>query len=218
MNRGRTRRRREEELLDALERAVTRRRRTPLPAHIWAWRKEVALATAIAVLFVVLVRTSSIAWAVGGLSAAAGAFSPPWSEQLKAFGWRLITPHRLRAGLYHARIENRSGRRPMIVRVTSEPFGERLLLRCPAGTSAEDIYAERDALRAACWAADVRVARDDQRSHLVTIDVIRRSDDNERADGDQKQNPVPLAVSWVQHETCTSYTKSTLVVGARRDG
>src|SRR5690348_11065461 len=134
-----SRRRREEELLDALERAVTPRRRTLLPARIWAWRKELALAVGIAVLFVAVVRTSSLVWAVVGLSAAVGAFSPPWSEQLKAFGWRLVTPHRLRAGLYHARIENRSGRRPMIVRVTGEPFGERLLLRCPAGTSAEDI-------------------------------------------------------------------------------
>ncbi len=105
----------------------------------------------------------------------------------------------------------------MIVRVTSEPFGERLLLRCPAGTSAEDIYAERDALRAACWAADVLVARDEQRSHLVTVDVIRRSDGNEPADGDQQQNPVPLSVSWVQNEICASYTKSALVVEARRD-
>jgi hypothetical protein len=188
MSRGRARRR-EEEVLDALERAVTPRRRTLLPAHIWAWRKELALAAGIAVLFVAVVHTSSLVWAVAGLSAAVGALSPPWSERLKAFGWRLITPHRLRAGLYHARIENRSGRRPMIVRVTSEPFGERLLLRCPAGTSAEDIYAERDALRAACWAAEVRVARDEQRSHLVTVDVIRRPDGIERSDGDQDRIP-----------------------------
>ena len=189
MSRPYSRRRREDELLDALERAVTPRRRTLLSALIWAWRKELARAACVAVLLVIVVRASSIAWAVGGLSAAAGALSPPWSERLTAFGWRLITPHRVCIGLYHARIRNRSGRQPMIVRVTGEPFGERVLLRCPAGTSAEDIYAARDVLRAACWAADVRVARDEQRSHLVTVDVIRRSDDVERSGGDQNRIP-----------------------------
>ena len=188
MNWGRSRCR-EDELLDALERAVTPRRRTLLPAHIWAWRKELALAAGIAVLFVAVVRTSSLVWAVVGLSAVAGALSPPWSEQLKAFGWQLITPHRVRIGLYQARIQNRSGRQPMIVRVTGEPFGERVLLRCPAGTSAEDIYAARDVLRAACWAADVRVARDEQRSHLVIVDVIRRPDDIELPGGGQNRIP-----------------------------
>jgi hypothetical protein len=189
VNGGRSRRRREEELLDTLERAVTPRRRTLLPALIWAWRKELALAAGIAVLFVAVMRTSSLVWAVVGLSAAVGAFSPPWSEQLRAFGWQLITPHRVRIGLYQARIQNRSGRRPMIIQVTSEPFGERVRLWCPAGTSAEDIYAARDVLRAACWAADVRVARDEQRSHLVTVDVIRRTDDIEPFDGDQDRVP-----------------------------
>lgn len=185
MNRGRSRRRREEELLVALERAVTPRRRALLPALIWAWRKELVLVVSIAVLFVVVMHASSLVWAVAGLSAAAGALSPPWSEQLKAFGWQLITPHRLRAGLYQARIHNRSGRRPMIIQISSEPFGERVRLWCPPGTSAEDITAERDILRAACWAADVRVTRDEQRSHLVTVDVIRRPDDIEPSDGDQ---------------------------------
>ena len=189
MSRPYSRRRREDELLDALERAVTPRRRALLPALIWAWRKELALAAGIAVLFIAVVHTSSLVWAVVGLSALVGALSPPWSEQLKAFGWQLITPHRVRIGLYQARIENRSGRRPMIVRVTGEPFGERVLLRCPAGVSAEDIYVARDVLRAACWAADVRVARDEQRSHLVTVDVIRRPDDIELPGGGQHRIP-----------------------------
>ena len=77
----------------------------------------------------------------------------------------------------------------MIIQVTSEPFGERVRLWCPAGTSAEDIHAARDVLRAACWAADVRVARDEQRSHLVTVDVIRRPDDIELTGEDQNWIP-----------------------------
>src|SRR5215469_10797909 len=72
-----SRRRREDELLDALDRAVTPRRRTLLPALIWAWRKELALAAGIVVLSVAVVQASSLVWAAVGLSAAVGAFSPP---------------------------------------------------------------------------------------------------------------------------------------------
>lgn len=185
----RSRRRRDEELLDALDRVITPRRRASLPGLAWAWRKELALAVGSAVLFVVFIRTSGIAWAVAGLSAAVGALSPPWSGQLRAFWWRLITPHRLSAGLYHARIHNRSGRRPMIIQITSEPFGERVRLWCPAGTSAEDLYGVREVLRAACWASDVRVSRDERRSQIVTVDVIRRPDDIEPSDDDQHGVP-----------------------------
>jgi hypothetical protein len=145
-----------------------------LPALVWTWRKELALLAGAAVIFGAVVSTSGAVWAIVGLSAAIGAFSPPWSEQLKAFGWQLITPHRLRLGLYHARIQNRSGRPPMITRITSEPFGERVGLWCPAGTSAEDLHEAREVLRTACWASDVRVIRDERYSHLVTVDVIRR--------------------------------------------
>jgi hypothetical protein len=152
-----------------------------LPALVWAWRKELALLAGTAVLFVVVATTYGVAWVIVGLSAAVGVLSPPWSERLKAFGWQLITPHRLRVGLYQARVQNRSGMRPMIVRVAGAPFGERVLLWCPAGISAEDIHAVKDVLRAACWASDVRVTRDKRRSHVVTVDVIRRLDDIERS-------------------------------------
>ena len=190
--------------MGTLERALVPHRRSSLPGLVWAWRKELMLGAGIAVLFATVVRTSGIAWAVVGLSAAVGAFSPPWSEQLKALAWQLITPHRLRAGLYHARIHNRHGRRPVIVRVTSEHFGERVRLWCPAGTSAEDIHEARQTLRAACWAADLRVARDEQRSHLVTVDVIRRPDDIDPIDDNAAGPPAspspphgPRAAGWM---------------------
>lgn len=189
MSGPRSRRRRDEELLDALDRLTTPRRRASLLGLVWAWRKELALAVGSAVLLVVVIRTSGIAWAVVGLSAAVGALSPPWSEHLRAFWWRLITPHRLSAGLYHARIYNRSGRRPMIIQIASEPFGERVRLWCPAGISAEDVYSAREVLRGACWASDVRVTRDQRRSQIVTVDVIRRPDDIQPSDDDQHQVP-----------------------------
>jgi hypothetical protein len=185
----RSRGRREEELLGTLERVITPHRRPSLPVLAWELRKDIALGVGVAALFLAVVVTSGVVWAVIGLSVVAGALSPPWSARMRAFGWLLMTPHRLRAGLYHARIQNRNGKRPVITRITSEPFGERVRLWCPAGIAAEDIQAQKDVLRAACWASDVRVTRDEQRSHLVTVDVIRRPDDFEPCHNDPDTTP-----------------------------
>src|ERR1700722_19125088 len=103
-------RRRAAHLLDALDELAVPPRHAPLPVLIWRWRKELALLIAAAVLFVALLNALGIAWAVVGLSAMLGVFSPPWSERLTAFGWQLITPHLLRAGLREAWIQNRTGR------------------------------------------------------------------------------------------------------------
>jgi hypothetical protein len=165
--------RREAQLRNTLDRLATPRRRSPFPVLIWRWRKELALLIGAAVLFIAILNALGIAWAVVGLSVMLGVLSPPWSDRLRAFGWQLITPHLLRAGLREAWIQNRTGRQPAIVRVTRESFGERIHLRCPPGTCAEDLQAARGVLRAACRAADVRVTRDERRSHMVTVDVIR---------------------------------------------
>lgn len=172
VNRRRSHRRGKAQPLNHL--AEFPRRRTPLPTLIWSWRKELALLGYAAILFIAVVRTFGTAWTIIGTSATVCIFPSSWFERLTAFAWQLITPHLLRSGMYQARIQNRDGRQPVIIRVTSEPFGERLRLWCPAGTSAEDLHAARGILRAACRAADVKVTRDQQRSHVVTLDVIRR--------------------------------------------
>lgn len=141
---------------------------------VWNWRTELAILALLTVLGIAVAETFGYPWLIVGLSIMAGALSPPWSPQFRAWLWHLLTPHLLRSGLFHARIQNRHGRQPLIVRVTRETFGERVLLRCPTGVCAEDIEDARDVLRAACRAAEVWVTRDELRSHLVTVDVIRR--------------------------------------------
>ena len=155
----------------------------PLCYSYWSWRKELAFLGYAAIIFIAVVRTFGIAWTIIGTSVTLVILPLSWSERLTAFAWQLITPHLLRSGMYQARIQNRDGRQPVIIRITSEPFGERLRLWCPAGTSAEDLYAARGILRAACRAADVKVTRDQQRSHIVTLDVIRRPHQTGPADG-----------------------------------
>lgn len=159
-----------------LERESTSRRRTSLPITLWRWRYELVLILSLVSLGFFVVHTVGVVVTVIGASAAIGALSPPWPQRLTALLWHLVTPHLLRTGLAQARIHNRNGIQPFIVRVTRKQFGERVRLWCPAGTCAEDIASARATLRAACWAADIRVWRDEQHSQIVTIDVIRRSD------------------------------------------
>jgi hypothetical protein len=167
-------RREPERLLADLERAIAPRRRVSLPGLIWRWRYELVLLVALGLIVTVFVDSLGAALTIIGASAALGALSPPWSQRLAALAWHLLTPHLLRSGLAQARIHNRNGRQPFITRVTRQAFGERIRLWCPPGTCAEDISDAKATLRAACWAADVRVWRDEQHSHIVTVDVIRR--------------------------------------------
>jgi hypothetical protein len=165
--------RRRADLLRTVEELTGRRRCAPLPVLLWNWRKELALLSVAAVVAFMVAGTLGLPWVVAGMSAMIGLFAPPWPESFRGFVWQLVTPHLLRSGLYHAGVESRTGRRPFIVRVTRKPFGERVQLRCPPGTCAEDIYFATDILRAACRAAEVRVMRDEYRAHMVTVDIIR---------------------------------------------
>jgi hypothetical protein len=172
----RTRRRKQQRLLDIVDQAVAPKRHARLPVRIWRWRYELALVAGLALIAAVVEQALGITWVIVGTSAAMGALSPPWSERLRALAWYLVTPHLFRSGLSQAGVQNRNGWHPFIVRVTREPFGERVRLWCPAGTSAEDIFIARGTLRAACWAADIRVRRNEDHSQMVTVDVIRHRD------------------------------------------
>jgi hypothetical protein len=71
-------------------------------------------------------------------------------------------------------IQTRDGRLPAVLYTTPTASGERVMLWCRAGITARKLIAARDALRAACWASDVRVLVNDRRSHIVVLEVIRR--------------------------------------------
>lgn len=175
MTSSRSQRRAEAHLLADLEAALRPAPRIRLTGLAWRWRQECALVAVAAAALAGLVRLLGAEWAVISVSALLGALGPwpPWHRVFIAAAWRLITPHRLHSGLVQARIQSRKGKVPVVLRTTSQPFGERMRVWCPAGTSAEDLESARAVLRAACWATDVLVTRDEQRSHLVTVDVIR---------------------------------------------
>src|SRR5262245_30365963 len=173
MIRTRARRRAEAQLLTDLNDLLRPGPRISVLGVGWRWRYELALAAGLLALVGALLYALGGGWTVICLSALAGVVTPPWPEPVITAAWRIVTPHRLRSGFVQAGIHSTRGRVPCVLRTTSEPCGERVRVWCPAGTSAEDLRSARALLRAACWAADVRIMADEHRRHLVTIDVIR---------------------------------------------
>ncbi|MGP7999863.1 MAG: hypothetical protein ACLPKI_21495 [Streptosporangiaceae bacterium] len=175
MRSTRAHRRHEAHLLADLERALRPGRRATIAGYAWWWRYEIGIALGLAAGMYLLARAVGPGPALLGVAVTAAVFGS-WPASQRAFAasaWRIITPHRLRAGCVQARIHSRNGRLPTILRTTGEPFGERVLAWCPAGVSAADFRSARRTLAAACWAADVTVTADERHAHLVTIDVIR---------------------------------------------
>ena len=100
--------------------------------------------------------------AAGAVLAAAGTAVGLWPDGrrlLIARAWCVITPHRIRTACGRAWIQTRNGKIPVVVYTAPQPFGERVVLWCRAGLSAENLASARELLIAACWAADIRITR-----------------------------------------------------------
>jgi hypothetical protein len=175
MRRTRSRRRSHRHLLEDLEDLLIPARHATIAGLAWSWRYELALLTGPPLAMMGLIHILGMALALTSASALVGVFGPwpPRHQLYIAHAWRIITPHRVRAGCAQARIQSRTGRLPTILRTTREPFGERLTIWCPAGTSAGDFRSARTILAAACWAADIRIERNERHAQLLTLDVIR---------------------------------------------
>ena len=170
----RSRRWSEDRLRADLATILTPEPRKHLPLLFWRWRYELVLMAGIGAVLAALVSALGAEWGMITASAMAGVCSPPWPRPFAARAWCVITAHRLRCGFVQARLQTRHGQLPVILGTTPTPFGERVRVWCPAGITAEALKSARSTLRAACWAADVRVTRDNEQSQRVTVDVIRR--------------------------------------------
>lgn len=142
----------------------------------WRWRYELLLVGIAAPGLYLLVSEAGgiLAIAIVAASAATVLLSGALRAQATAFFWWIATPHRVRAGMAQAWIHSRNGKIPIIMRTTRQPFGERVVLWCRAGTSAQDFIWGRHLIVASCWARDVRVLQSERYSHVVVLDVIRR--------------------------------------------
>lgn len=175
MYKTRTHRRNEANLLAEMEGALRPHRRATIAGYAWWWRYEISIVLGLGIGMYVLASAVGTMTALIGVAVTATLFGP-WPLTRRAViasAWCIVTPHRLRVGFVEARIHDRNGRLPTILHTTQQPFGERVLVWCPAGTSVADFHSARGLLAAACWASAIRVTRDDWHTNLVTIDVIR---------------------------------------------
>jgi hypothetical protein len=143
---------------------------------VWRWRNEV-----VGVLLVMGVlgqldrhiSRTAVWWTVAGVAVAVLAL--PWSRRFVVGRfWCTVTRHRLFAVFDESRVFNRSGRFPLILRVSRTPVGERAVLWCRPGICAEDLEVRIEDIRAACWARDARISRDARWSQLVAVEIVRR--------------------------------------------
>jgi hypothetical protein len=160
----------------------------------WRWRYEIAAAAGLAAAWIGLGTVAGAAITVGLVTAliSTAVHWPRGRRFLTAHAWRIVTPHRVRAGCAQAWIHSRDGKIPAVLLTTRQPFGERVYLWCRAGTSVEDLASARGLLAAACWADDIQVARSPRYAHLVTLDVIRRRRPGGQA-GPERPGPVSAA-------------------------
>ncbi len=141
----------------------------------WRWRYEIALLAGLAAVFTIGTTSVGI-WptiAVVSVITVAVLGVPPTRQFMLNRAWCIITAHRVRVGSAEAMIYSSRGKIPIILWTAHQPFGERVLLWCRAGTSVDDFITNRAILTSACWAQDVAVLPD-IRPHLVTLDVVRR--------------------------------------------
>lgn len=127
-------------------------------------------------------RAASKAWTfrreaavVAGVAATAGtSLTFPAGRRLTAALWRSArTRRRLLAGFGELRIANAAGRMPRIRRVRPMPFGDRVELHVRAGQWSDLFEVRAPALAAAMKAASVRVDKNPDAAHKVTLDVVR---------------------------------------------
>jgi hypothetical protein len=114
----------------------------PNPAVVaWRWRYELGLAAGLPAGILVLAHAVGTGWALAAVSALSGVLAGwPAARRLAiARAWCVITPHRVRTGCAQSWIHSRSGKIPIVLLTTSEPFGERVQLWCRAGTGPDDL-------------------------------------------------------------------------------
>jgi hypothetical protein len=147
-----------------------------LPVIAWRWRYEIILTSGLSAgLSAAVISFGAIPTIVAVIVIALTVLFWPTTRRFAVNrAWCIIIPHRVRAGCVEGLIYSSRGKIPIILWTSHRAFGERVLLYCRAGTTADDFVSARTVLAAACWAQDVAVYVDGQHTQLVTLDVIRR--------------------------------------------
>ena len=142
----------------------------------WRWRYEILLVSGLSAgLAAAIISFGAVPTIVAVISTALIVLCWPTARRFAVNrAWCIITPHRVRVGCVEGLIYSGRGKIPFILWTSHQAFGERVLLYCRAGTTADDFVSARTILTTACWAQDIAIHVDMQRTQLVTLDIIRR--------------------------------------------
>jgi hypothetical protein len=143
---------------------------------IWRYRTELAvLAIAIAGAWK-LAATVAFGWMVIILAAmAVMTLALPWTRRfIIRRSWCVLSRHRIQRVCFETRMHTRSGRLPLVLRITPTQVGERALIWCRAGICAEDFEAHAAEIAAACLARQARIEGSKRWAQLVQLDIVRR--------------------------------------------
>ena len=143
---------------------------------IWRFRTELtALAAATAGAWQ-LALTVTVAWMVIILTATTVAVMglPRTRRFIIGRAWCVLSRHRIQRVCFETRMHTRSGRLPLVLRITPTQVGERALIWCRAGICAEDFEAHAAEIASACLARQARIEGNRRWAQLVHLDIVRR--------------------------------------------
>jgi hypothetical protein len=143
---------------------------------LWRFRTElIVLAAAMAGAWR-LALTLTVAWMVIILTAFAVMITVlPWPRRfIVRRAWCVLSRHRIQRVCFETRMHTRSGRLPLVLRISPTRVGERALIWCRAGICAEDFEAHAAEIAAACLARQARIEGSKKWAQLVHLDIVRR--------------------------------------------
>jgi len=158
----------------------------------WRWRYEIALASGLSAgLAAAIISFGAVPTIIAVIVTALTMCWPKARRFASHRAWCIITPHRVRVGCAEGLIYSSKGKIPIILWTSHKARGERVLLCCRAGTTADDFVSARTVLTVACWAQDVAIFVDAHYTQLVTLYVIRRPPDAFSSDFDSYRSSDP---------------------------
>ena len=143
---------------------------------IWRCRTELSALLAGTTGIWELAKAVTLTWAVIIVTMLALAVMavPPIRRLIIRRAWCVLSRHRIQRACFETRMHTRSGRLPLVLRITPTEVGERALIWCRAGICAADFEAHAPEIAAACYARQVRIEGHRRWAQLVQVDIVRR--------------------------------------------
>jgi hypothetical protein len=143
---------------------------------LFRFRTELATVTITTTGWWELAKVLSIVWAAVISTTALTVLTVlPWTRRFMIRrAWCVLSRHRIQKVCYETRMHTRSGRLPLVLRISPTQVGERALVWCRAGICKADFEAHAEEIAAACYARQTRVNGSKGWAQLVQVDIVRR--------------------------------------------